>query len=130
MSTKPHVHASVHSSGAIALCTRVILVLTAMLPAAALADQPPTPASEARTARVALGDLDLSNPEGVRVARDRLQEAARRLCVRLTESRDVGRQWHLRACINEAFADAWRQLSAPKLAAVPNSAASRNAAGK
>ena len=109
MSTKPHGYASVHSNRGLALCTRVILVVTAMFPAAALADQPPIPPVETRIARVALGDLDLSSPEGARIARARLQEAARRLCVQLAESRDVGRSWHYCACIDETLASVLRQ---------------------
>jgi UrcA family protein len=96
------------------LCAATLLGLSPLVPSAAPADQPAMGAPETRMARVALADLDLSTPEGARIARDRLREAARQLCVQLAESRDVGRQWHLRACMNEAVADAWRQLSTPK----------------
>jgi len=98
------------SGGLTVLCAVTSLGLAQMVPTVAPADEPATGAPETRLARVALADLDLSTPEGAHVARARLQEAASRLCARLAESRDVGRQWHLRACMNEAVANAWRQL--------------------
>jgi len=82
-------------------------------------------ASETRIARVALADLDLSTPEEARVARDRLQEAAHRLCVQLAESRDVGRSCHLRACIDATLASALRQAGSPTLASATESRAIR-----
>src|SRR5215469_15571704 len=112
------------------LCAATLWGLSQMVPTVAPADQAATAGPETLIARISLADLNLSTPEGARVARDRLQEAARRLCVRLAESRDVGRQWHLRACMKEAVADAWRQLSAPELASVANSPASPNVAGR
>jgi UrcA family protein len=121
LNTKANAGVCVRSRRLTVLGAATLLGLSQMLPIAAPADQPATSAPETRIARVALGDLDLSTAEGARVARDRLQEAARRLCVRLAESRDVGRQWHLRTCMNEAVADAWRQLTTPALASVRNS---------
>jgi UrcA family protein len=103
----------------IVVCTGMLLGLSQMVPETALADQSTVSASETRATRVSLGDLNLSTPEGMLAARDRLQEAARRLCVHLAESRDVGRQWHLRACMNETLAAALQQLSAHALASVP-----------
>ena len=117
---------SVGSSRLITLCTGALLALSSMIPPAALADQPGTGASETRMARVALADLDLSTPQGARVARDRLQEAARRLCAQLAESRDVGRSWHLRACIDATLASALRQIGSPKLASTTDSGAGRS----
>ena len=117
---------SVGSSRLITLCTGALLALSSMVPPAALADQPVTGASETHMARVALADLDLSTPEGARVARDRLQEAARRLCAQLAESRDVGRSWHLRACIDATLASALRQFGSPTLASATDSGARRS----
>jgi UrcA family protein len=116
---------SVGSSRLITLCTGALLALSSMVPPAALADQPATGASETRMARVALADLDLSTLEGARVAQDRLQEAARRLCAQLAESRDVGRSWHLRACIDATLASALRQIGSPTLASATDSGARR-----
>jgi len=117
---------SVGSSRLITLSTGALLALSWMVPPAALADQPATGASETRMAQVALADLDLSTPEGARVARDRLQEAARRLCAQLAESRDVGRSWHLRVCIDATLASALRQIGSPTLASVTDSGARRS----
>jgi UrcA family protein len=128
LDTKANV--STRPSGLIALSTVAVLALSATFPGAAMADQLASNAPETRIVRVVLADLDLSTPEGARIARNRLQEAARQLCVRLAESRDVGRQWHLRACMNETVADAWRQLSTPALVSVRNLPASPNVAGK
>lgn len=110
----------VDSSRLITLCTGAFLALSAM-PPAALADQVATAASETRIARVALADLDLSTPEGARVARDRLYEAARQLCTQLAESRDVGRSWHLRACIDASLASALREIRSRTLASATDS---------
>jgi UrcA family protein len=71
--------------------------------------------------RVTLADLDLSTPEGARIARDRLQDVARRLCAQLAVSSDVGRQWHLHACIHEAFSAALRQISPAARASITDS---------
>jgi UrcA family protein len=114
---------SVGSSRLVTLFTGAVLALSAMVPPAALADQPATGASETRMARVALADLDLSTPEGARVARDRLQETARQLCTLLAESRDVGRSWHLRACIDVTLASALRQIGPPTPASATESRA-------
>jgi UrcA family protein len=107
---------SIGSTCFVTLCTGVLLALSAMVSPAALSDQPAMEAPETRIARVALGDLDLSTPEGARVARDRLQETAQQLCTRLAESRDVARSWHLRACIDATLASALRQIRSSTLA--------------
>lgn len=130
LDTKANANVSTRPRGLIALSTGTVLALSATFPGAAMADQLASGAPETRMARVALTNLDLSTLEGARIARDRLQEAARQLCVRLAESRDVGRQWHLRACTNEAVADAWRQLSTRAPVSVRNSPPSPNVAGK
>jgi UrcA family protein len=121
---------SVGSSRLVALCTGALLALSAMVSPAALSDQPAMEAPETRTARVALGDLDLSTPEGARVARDRLQETARQLCARLAESRDVARSWHLRACIDATLASALRQIRSSTLASATDSRARRSDVSK
>jgi UrcA family protein len=119
--SKPTIPINARSSRLAGLCAATLLGLSQVVPTVAPADPSATGAPETRIARVALADLDLSTPEGARIAQDRLQETARRLCARLAESRDVGRQWHLRTCMNEAVADAWRQLTAPALASMPKS---------
>lgn len=115
LDTKANANVSTRQRGLIALSTGAVLALSATFPGAAMADQLASVAPETRIARVALADLDLSTPQGARIARDRLQEAARQLCVQLAESRDVGRQWHLRECIRTTMADALRQIGAPAL---------------
>jgi len=63
---------------------------------------------KARTTKVSLADLDLSTPQGVHAARDRLQAAARRACQELQIRRDVPLTQYS-VCVNETFAHALRQ---------------------
>jgi UrcA family protein len=65
---------------------------------------------KARTTKVSLADLDLSTPQGVQAARDRLQATARRVCQELQSSRD-GASTQYSACIDETFAHALRQAN-------------------
>jgi UrcA family protein len=121
--TNTGANAYARSSRSTVLCATMLLGLSQMVPTVVPADPHATGAPETRTARVALADLDLTTPEGARVARDRMQEAARRLCVQLAESRDVGRSWHLHACIDATLASALRQIGSPALASATDSRA-------
>jgi UrcA family protein len=56
----------------------------------------------ARTTQVSLADLDLSTPEGIQAARERLQITARRVCQELPLNQ-------YSACVAETFAHALRQ---------------------
>jgi UrcA family protein len=62
---------------------------------------------KARTMEVSLADLDLSTSQGVHVARDRLQAAARRVCRELQTGHVALSQYA--ACVDETFAHALRQ---------------------
>jgi UrcA family protein len=65
----------------------VLIALCAIAPVAAMADEQAATASVTRTENVSLADLDLSTPEGVRAAHDRLHETARRLCSQVADTR-------------------------------------------
>jgi UrcA family protein len=67
--------------------------------------------------RVSLADLDLSTRQGTRIADERLRTAARRLCGRLSDELDLGRQPHFVACVDRAMADAHRGLMMLQLSA-------------
>ena len=123
MNTQVNQKVAAGSGRLAALFRGTILVLSAMVPAAALADVAATSTPETLVAQVSLRDLDLSTAEGMRAARARLLERAKRLCAQLADSRDVGRQWHFHACVQEAVVGALRQTSAPAVASMQGSRA-------
>jgi UrcA family protein len=86
-----------------------------------MADEQAATASVTRTENVSLADLDLSTPEGVRAAHDRLHETARRLCSQVADSQDISHQPNYVACVDETLANALRQLNGPELAATEKS---------
>jgi UrcA family protein len=116
-----------------------LLLLCAAVPGAVLADPPqaaavmpsaPIPRADAsgggrpanarsdqRSMSVSLADLDLTTAAGARTARERLHQAARRLCSELTDSLDLGHQPHFVHCVDQATARALRQLAPPALVA-------------
>jgi UrcA family protein len=83
------------------------------------AQKAPVPA-KTRATTVWLGDLDLSTPEGVRTARGRVHEAARRLCEQVSDRDDPSRQANYVICVDESTTAALRQLPGPALAAAQN----------
>ena len=93
---------------------RVALVaMFALASAVALADQPPAPVT--RVANVSLAGLDLSTPDGARVAYERIRTTAKHLCFKL---------WHdpywqtYDACVRNALGDAIRSANRPQLSIV------------
>jgi len=60
--------------------------------------------SVTRAANVSLSDLNLSTPEGFRVARERLEAMARRLCAELARGNDLSYQPNWAACVNDTIA--------------------------
>jgi UrcA family protein len=80
-----------------------------------------TPAAPAL--KVSLTGLDLSTPEGVHAAQERVRLAARRVCAKVANSADMQRQLDYITCIDDAMApvvariDAMsRQVSGERLA--------------
>jgi UrcA family protein len=80
------------------------------------AQKTPVP-EKTRATTVWLGDLDLSTAEGMRIARGRVHEAARRLCEQVSDPDDRSRQSHFVDCVDESTSAALRQLPGPALAA-------------
>jgi UrcA family protein len=80
-------------------------------------DQPAHSATDSRTSKVSLSDLDLATPEGARFARERLHREARRLCNQIADELDLSRQPNFVACVDETLAKALRQIAPPALVA-------------
>jgi len=65
--------------------------------------------SVTRAANVSVADLDLSTVEGSRVARERLEAMARRLCAELARSKDLSYRPNWAACVNDTITGALAQ---------------------
>lgn len=77
-------------------------------------------------ASVSLADLDLSTLEGARIARQRLEAMARRLCDELARRQDLAYQANYAACVRDSLAGALAQ--ADTLAAATNTRTARRSA--
>jgi UrcA family protein len=79
-----------------------------------LAETPPASAVPAvaapDTLKVSLSGLDLSTPQGVHVARERVRQAARRLCAKVANSADMQRKLDYITCIDEVMAPVVAQI--------------------
>jgi UrcA family protein len=78
---------------------------------------PPT-APETRVMVVSLANLNLSTPDGVRIAHDRIKRTARRVCRQLSGSIDPTEMWRYANCVEDAIAGALRQIGGPTVAAI------------
>lgn len=67
--------------------------------------------SVTRGASVSLADLDLSTLEGERIAQQRFDATARRLCSELGRRQDLPYQWNRATCVHDALAGAWAQAN-------------------
>jgi UrcA family protein len=72
--------------------------------------------SVTRAANVLLADLDLSTPDGSRVARERLDTMARRLCTELSRNHELTYQPNYAACVHDTLVGAWAQANAIRAA--------------
>jgi len=108
----------------VALWTAVLIMLLAIGPATVMADTRQLPAPDTRIAHVSLTDLDLSTPEGLRIAYDRLHETARHLCTQLKNMHSISYHPDFIECVDETLADALRQVKGPTLAAREKKSAS------
>jgi len=84
---------------------------------AAKSDQSAPVARDSRSSKVSLADLDLTTPEGASAARDRLHQAARRLCTQVADSLDLSHQPNFVACVEESLMKAQGQIATPSLVA-------------
>lgn len=101
-------------SSAVIATTCIALSAVASLPA--LADPPIAPTPHTLESRVSLANLDLSNPEGIHAARERLRGKAEHLCRQLGDSVTTTFRWSYAACVKETLANAVQQLNAPAIA--------------
>lgn len=97
---------------AIAVTTAILMALFAIAPVATIADQQAASAPNTHVATISLADLDLSTPEGMRAARDRLETMARRVCAKLVPSHDPSHHPVFIACVDDTLAGALRQANA------------------
>jgi len=83
---------------------------------------------ETRTANISLADLDLSTLEGARIARERSEAMARRICGKLAERQGLSERLtydpSYDTCVHDSLAGALAQLDA--LAAAKNTRTARS----
>jgi UrcA family protein len=90
----------------------ILMALFGIVPVSAIADQRAAPTSVTRVEDVALADLDLSTPEGMRMARDRLHTMAQRVCAAPADNRVPSSQPTFAACVDSTLQNALRQMDA------------------
>jgi len=91
------------------------VILTAsfgIVPVSTFADQGAVTTAVSSVADVALSDLNLSTPEGMRWARDRLHATAERVCAERGGSREPSSQPTFAVCVDSTLANALRQIDA------------------
>ena len=109
--------------------TTALLGLCALASATAVAGGQPDP-SVTRSGKVSLADLNLSTPEGANAARDRLRQAARRLCARVADELDLSHQANYVACVDESLAVALRKITEAATATASNTSVQTSAGPK
>jgi UrcA family protein len=87
------------------------LLALCVLASAAVAAPAPDTTPVTRSTNVSLAGLDLSTPEGVGLARDRLRGAARRLCGQVADDLDLSHHTNYVACVDKTLAAALRKLT-------------------
>ena len=98
--------------GHTASAAAILMALCAIAPLETLADQRAATTNGSNVADVSLSDLDLSSPEGMRLARDRLHTMAERLCADRSGDRHSSAQPAFGACVDSTVANTLRQLEA------------------
>lgn len=92
---------------------------------AAIGKQLPAGAAEKSTI-ISIADLDLSTEKGMETARERVHEAARRLCKKVVDPWSLSYHPDYVQCVDETTADAVTQLQGRQLLANTNT----NVAGR
>jgi UrcA family protein len=87
-----------------------ILALGLFTAVTALA-QPSTAAT-----KLSLAGLDFSTTEGMSAARERVHQAARAACRRVSEDLDLSHQANFVKCVDDTMAKAFERLAAPRVA--------------
>jgi UrcA family protein len=86
------------------------MALLGSVPAGTIADQRAATTTPSSVAEVSLSDLNLSTPEGIRLARDRLHTMAERLCAVRGGGREPSSQPAFGACVDSTVANALRHI--------------------
>lgn len=92
------------------------VLLLGCLAAAAVAAADELQAVVRRSAPVSMADLNLSRPEGMQAARERVNASARRLCQLVSDPLDLSHRANYFACVDATVAAALRQITPPALA--------------
>ena len=100
------------SRGRAASGAALLAALFGIVPVCAIADESAAATAVSRAAAVSLSDLDLSTPEGMRLARDRLHTMAEQVCAEGGGDREPSSQAASDACVDSTVATALRQIYA------------------
>jgi UrcA family protein len=98
----------------ISIGAAALIAVFALTSVEALADQPPA----TRVATVSLTGLDLSTPEGARLAYERIKTTVKRLCFQLSDSRKIDDQILYNECLVDTLADTVRRINSPTVASL------------
>ena len=90
----------------------ILTALFGIVPVSTFADQGAVTTAVSSVADVSLSDLNLSTPEGMRWARDRLHAMAERVCAERGGSREPPSQPTFAVCVDSTLANALRQIDA------------------
>jgi UrcA family protein len=90
----------------------IAMALFGIVPVGTIADQRAATTPPSSVAEVSLSDLNLSAPEGIRLARDRLHAMAERLCADRGGGRGASSQPAFGACVDSTVANALRHIDA------------------
>jgi UrcA family protein len=90
----------------------ILMALFGIVPAGTIADQRAATTTVRSVADVSLSDLNLSTPEGMRLARDRLHTMAERLCGDRGDGQEPSSQPAFGACVDSTVANALRHIDA------------------
>lgn len=90
----------------------IVMAAFGVVTVSTIADQRAATTTISSVADVSLSDLNLSTPEGMRLARDRLHTIAERVCADRGGSRAPASQPAFGACVDSTLANALRQIDA------------------
>ena len=96
----------------------IVMALFGIVPVGTIADQRAATTTPSSVADVSLSDLNLSTPEGIRLARDRLHAMAERLCADRGGGREPSSQPAFGACVDSTVTNALRHIDALRQAHV------------
>jgi UrcA family protein len=96
--------------------TAVMMAFCVFGPLTAMAQQPAPGDPETRSTKVSLAGLDLSTPEGMSAARERLRGTADRLCSQVADELDQSHHANFVKCVDATVTSALKQLPGPKFA--------------